>query len=305
MSFVGKWFGFGKDQGFDDGLRAYERQAFQEAIENFRLSVESGKDRAVRERSKSYLAGCLGKLAAQATQNRDFESALQLYQEGVSVRPGFADLWYGLGRTHLTLGDAQNAIEAAEQALELNPNFGSAGLLKGMALYKNGDTDEGFKLIELAVQKDPRLATEDFKLAQTLHNAQKTDQAYEALKEVRPAPSHVHDLIGTGNQASKQGDWQTAETAYRAALELAPHYADIAVLLGQTLMEQSRLPEAVQSFNLALQTNPEYAEAHALLGITYRRLDQEPEAMTAFRRALELDPDHPIASQEVLYKRTF
>jgi len=41
MTFVGKWFGFGQNEHFDRGLRAYENKGFAEAAAHFSQAVET------------------------------------------------------------------------------------------------------------------------------------------------------------------------------------------------------------------------------------------------------------------------
>jgi Flp pilus assembly protein TadD len=90
---------------------------------------------------------------------------------------------------------------------------------------------------------------------------------------------------------------------YERVLEIAPGYADVWVRQGQALMETGELDLAHRAFQRAIAVNPEFADAYALLGVVVRRQGDEENAMFAFRKALEFDSGHPIASQEVLYRR--
>lgn len=303
MSFVGKWFGFGIDESFDDGIRAYESNHFDQALESFRSTVASAKDKATQERAKNYVAGCLGKLAQEAWDLREFGSALSLLEEAVTIRPGFADLWMKLGYTQLIIGDINSAKSSATKAQEINPKYAQAGVLLGTILFREGEHQAGIEAISSWITEGSALDTTAWKNAKSAFEEGDMDETYAQLKEIKPAPSDVNDMIAEGDLAAKEGQWIRAEVVYRQAMEMAGSFPDIRCRYGQALMEIGELNQSVEQFEIAVKLNPKYSEAYALLGVVYRRQDEEEKAMESFRKALEIDPDHPIASQEILHPR--
>ncbi|QYK52728.1 MAG: tetratricopeptide repeat protein [Fimbriimonadaceae bacterium] len=303
MSFVGKWFGFGKDPNFDDGIRAYEKAEFAEALAHFNACVTNSREAAVRERAKNYISGCLGKLARRAYDRREFEEALTYLDQATEVRPGFADLWLTKAKVEKALGDAKAAMEHAEKSLEINPTFGGAMVMRGVLVYKLGDYQKGFEEIRRGIETDPRLETNDWKKGLSFHESGNFKQALSEFEQIHPQGGDVNDLVAQGDDLARKGSWKQAQEMFRAATEMAPNYADIRSRHGQSLMELGELAAAAQAFQRAIAINPDYSDAFALLGIVLRRQDDEENAMAAFRQALELDPHHPIASQEILYRR--
>jgi Tfp pilus assembly protein PilF len=83
-----------------------------------------------------------------------------------------------------------------------------------------------------------------------------------------------------------------AESAYRAALAIAP--ADPAVMhnLGVTIATRGRHREAVGCFENALQADPGFVSAHFNRGVALLRLGETQEAIKAFGRAAQLEPEH-------------
>lgn len=303
MSFVGKWFGFGKDPSFDDGIRAYEKRAFSDAMEKFRDAIKESKDRALRDRARSYLAGSLGKMANEAILAREFDDALAYLSEAVEVRDDFADLWLQKGRVQFILGDLQSAEISVSRALDLNPNYSLARFLFNLIKYRREEHSAGVAGMKEAVERDSRLDTAEWKEGLAKHAAGDFDAALKNFKEVRPAFSDVHDYVSQGDAAAKKGHWEEAKSLFAKASDIAPAYADIAVRLGQVNMELNELDDALEQFVHAQDLNPTYAEAVALKGVVLRRLGRDEEAVSAFRETLQIDPGHPIASQEVLYRR--
>lgn len=303
MSFVGKWFGFGKDPAYDDGVRAYEKHHFSDALDHFLNSSDSAADLAVRERAKSYAAGCLGKIAREQLDQRNFEKAVSCLEEATELRPGFADLWQTLAVAHRIQGDLDLSEAAAKRALAINPQYGMARVTLGTVLYKRGDLSGGFSEIEQAVRGDSRLDTPDLQAGNKHHEAGEHDKALECYCRIKPSGRDLNDYMAAGDESAKRGDWQGAKDMYGEAVAIAPGYADLRCRLGQTFMELNDLANAGLEFQHAIAANPNYAEAYALLGILNRRQGDEENALTAFRRALDIDPMHPIASQEVLYRK--
>lgn len=303
MSFVGKWFGFGQDAQFDEGVRCFERGDFEGAAGLFRECLAGTGVRSVKERAKSYLAGSLGRLAAGSFVRRDFEDSLRYLSEAVEVRPGFADLWLSLARVKFVLGDSSGALGACEQALVINPGYANAKLLEGTVFYKSGMRDQGVTRMKEAVDADPRLLTAEWSEGLEAHLAGDFETALSSFKEIRPKTTDVHELMFEGDRLAKGGDWGGALERFDAAGELAPEYADLAVRRGQVLLETGDVEGAVSALQRATELNPDYAEAFALMGVGLRRLDREDEAMAAFRQALAIDPDQAIASQEVIWRR--
>ncbi|MFX8786136.1 hypothetical protein ABTM90_20150, partial [Acinetobacter baumannii] len=81
MSFVGKWFGFGRNPHYDDGVRAYERGDYPAAIESFRLCLEGEPEPGAKERAKNYLAGSLGRLAQAELEEGALDQAVEHLSE--------------------------------------------------------------------------------------------------------------------------------------------------------------------------------------------------------------------------------
>ncbi len=303
MSFVGKWFAFGQDEAFDNGIRAYEKSEFDAAADHFRNSSTSAMDPALRERARSYVAGCLGKLARSAQSSRDFELAASLLTEATKIRPGFADLWHSMAINCRSLGEHKDALEAVDRALELNPGYALALVTKGTVLMRSGRTESGAQLVQEAVESDPRLDGAAFRAGLEALGQGDTAKAIDEFCQISAAKGDVTDFIANGDHHAKSGNWVGAIEMYSTALEYAPGYSDVRCRLGQALMETGELDEACSQLQRAIAGNPDYAEAYALLGVAKRRQGDEENALAAFRQALAIDPNHPIARQEILYRR--
>jgi tetratricopeptide (TPR) repeat protein len=305
MAFVSKWFGFGHDPAFDDGVRAFEKRSFQEAVGHFRESASGSADRALKDRAKSYLAGCLGKMARAQFDAREFDSARSFAREATDVRPQFADLWLLRARIEKALSQWDDARESVATALEINPNYGAALVLRGVLLLHVGETQTGFRSVQEGIKMDDRLIGMEWLEGEAAFRRGEFLDALSHFEQIEPRGSDIHDILSRGDELAKKGEWRAAANLYSAVTEIAPAYADVRIRHGQALLELGELDQANRAFQHAIAVNPEFAEAYALMGIVARRQDDEETAIAAFRKALDYDPQHPIASQEVLYRRKY
>jgi Flp pilus assembly protein TadD len=300
MAFVGKWFGFGRNEKFDAGVRYYEAGEFRAAADAFRIVSQSESDLTLRQRAKSYLAGALGRLGKEAIGKGDQTAALSLLSEAVVIRPRYADLHMALAMVHEALGEYTKRNEEVEAALRINPNYGMAVLYQASMMMMSGDHTNGLARAVQGVSLDRRLETDLFREAIALADAGKWDDAALKLREVRPTGQDDPDFLSMrGDRMMALGRHEDAAESFRHAIELSAGYPDLHVRYGQALLEIGQVERAADEFREAVSINADYAEAHALLGVAYRRLEKEDEAMASFRRAIELDPNQVIASYEL------
>ena len=119
--------------------------------------------------------------------------------------------------------------------------------------------------------------------------------ASEALKQV----SEVADRIRRGLEHHQAGDLQSAESAYREALDLAPDHPDGHYLLGSLLGESGRLDEALEHLEQAARLDPSAAAARSDIGNVYRAQGRLEEAESAYRGAIAIDAEFSNAHRNL------
>ena len=80
---------------------------------------------------------------------------------------------------------------------------------------------------------------------------------YEAA--VAASPHNFSYWLGLGQARERDGDRPAAESAYRQALGLAPHYARTKWALGNNLVRQGRIDEGVDLIRRAVDQDPAFA----------------------------------------------
>ena len=94
-----------------------------------------------------------------------------------------------------------------------------------------------------------------------------------------------------GETLLHQGSMDEAVAHFRTAVKIKPDYAEAHNNLGSALRQRGELDEAVGHLQTALQIRPDYAGAHYNLGITLLQKGDLDGAIAHLQRALEINSD--------------
>lgn len=300
MGNIGSQLGFGRNERYDEAIRAYEKGNFKEAADLFKVCLRSDPDPSTRERANSYMAGALGKLAKIEVEQMHWDRALYYLDDAICVRPAYADLRMLRAVVFDSLNQTDDRMFDIRFALDMNPRYGLAVLHDGIKKYEEGDRANGIERIWESARYDPRLKTEEFEEALSLHGKGEHLRALEKFKDVWPMEqTDAEEIAAEADGYAHEGRWRDAEESYRRAIDLAPGFADVRCKHGQALMELDEVEQAIAEFREAVSINERYADGYAHLGLGLRSAGLEPEALDAFRAALEVDPEHVVAKAEV------
>jgi protein O-mannosyl-transferase len=108
---------------------------------------------------------------------------------------------------------------------------------------------------------------------------------------VAKAPSNERAHDNLGNALIEQGRVEDAIAQYEKAIELGPNSATSCNNFGAALTECGRLDEAVIRLEKALKIRPDYADAHINLGIALTRSGRTDEAIAHLNEALAINAD--------------
>ena len=98
----------------------------------------------------------------------------------------------------------------------------------------------------------------------------------------------------------RQGNWEQAESDFRAALELNPSQPQVLNYLGYSLVEKRiRLDEALEMIELAVAASPDSGYIIDSLGWALYRLGRYQEAVPHMERAVELMAVDPVVNDHL------
>jgi len=212
-----------------------------------------------------------------------YEEAVASYECATELDPENADAFYGLGMAYLKQKDYRKAFENFEEALFIEPDYPDAHYAMGV-------------IYPLIFKDKKDKAVEHFKKYLKLRpGASDREKVEEWIDRLEGAGEMLYDddMVSAYNQgveAFESGNLGEAESYYRQALKMNPHYAPAHHGLGLVYVKQKRPGDAVKEFKEALQIDPRDVEAHYDLGVVYPMLGEYDKAIYHYTQYLKLDP---------------
>ncbi len=87
--------------------------------------------------------------------------------------------------------------------------------------------------------------------------------------------------------------WHSTKTLFQHAAAVTSGNFVADTVLGNVLIEERKLTEAVEHCRKALEIAPDYSEAHNTLGNIYARQEKYDDALEHYRAAIQSDPYYP------------
>ena len=116
---------------------------------------------------------------------------------------------------------------------------------------------------------------------------------YRCLSSINPSSASAH--IGLGDAYFGLGDYDSAEAAYRDALDLEPNNGDGLFNLAATLRVTECYDEAIEFYYRAFETEPDRIAVYWELAYSLEMIGNTDAAEKAYNTCLDHDPDHGMA----------
>ena len=270
--------------------------------------------------------------AQEALAAKRYPEAVREFQNILRIDPNSAGVHANLGTVYYAQAKYPEATASFEQALKLKPGLKGAVAFLGMSLARAGRVQEATPLLEKGFQSP---LSDDWKLeaglllgdaCQRANNSKCLQTVLAELQRLYPtntevlyfsyrlhaslAARAVADLVKSapdsarlhqlsGELLESDGDFASAVSEYRKALEIEPRLPGCHRALGVALLNLSTgdaaRREAEDHFRLELSINPNDPAAEYQLGELFWLRDQPKEAFAHFTRALQLQPSFPDA----------
>lgn len=121
------------------------------------------------------------------------------------------------------------------------------------------------------------------------------EELQDRLALVRTAEA----AFAEGLAAVDRGAYRAAADRFRAALDAAPHRADIRYNLGLALLKAGDPAAATPVLEEAARLRPDHADSRYAFGSVLRQRRAYDRALAEFRAAAGLDPDHAAAAYAI------
>jgi serine/threonine-protein kinase len=215
--------------------------------------------------------------------------SLAYFQRAIALDSGFADAWAGLADAYNMLGfyDLMRPTRAyplgraaAEIALRLDPSNARAHTALG-AIHGWYDLDQEASLREFqaAIQSNPEYWIAYAWRAPLLQVLGRPDEAIASGKQAIEGDRYypiTHMALGWRDYVA--GEFEQAEQRFRRILDLTPGSPVARRLLGQTLTEMGRYPEAESELRSALASPGHSSSVEAQLAYLLARTGRTDSA---------------------------
>jgi tetratricopeptide (TPR) repeat protein len=218
------------------------------------------------------------------------EEALAMYREAVRLHPDHVQSRVDLGAFLARRGDGDGALAEYREAVRRRPD--SPAALGGLSYFlgRLGRFDEQAAVWREAIRREPDIGYNHFGLGGALRDQGKFDDAIAEFREALRLKFNavvVYQSIGIAREG--QGMYDEAIAAYRESARLDPiNGILLRANIGNSLMAQHRLPEAVDEFRELIRVRPDNYYGYLYLSRALTGLGKFDEAIAVLRRATEL-----------------
>jgi tetratricopeptide (TPR) repeat protein len=299
------WFlcglgGFAQSSGtFDRGLTEFRAGNYSSAAALF----------ADAEAASPGATDALLYQAKSLVNLQDFAGAERVLRGYVPSHPDSSDALYMLGFVLNRQNRPAESLASYTKAASIERPRGDDLKMVGLDYVLLDDYADAIKWLEKAVTLDGTNKDAWYYLGRAYYTKSlliEARKAFLTVLDLDPRDSKAENNLGLIFESSAQPE--AAIEAYRAAIawqEQSPHPSEQPyVNLGNLLMEQGRMEEALAPLEKAGALAPDNAFCHMTLGVYYRKIGKAVPARRELERATQLDPENAAAHYQLgrLYK---
>jgi tetratricopeptide (TPR) repeat protein len=260
-------------------------------LEDSPLATLSSAQRVeVRQRVTAGIARAYLNLGVMRAQARRFDQAALMFEKAAAVDGDFPQVQSSLGLAYFNAKQFDKAIAPLGRALEKAPD---PALRRLMALAEL-NTEHYDKAVEL-LQDDPeRFRDTSLQFAYGLAlvksgRAAEAERIFSGLLARNGGSAELNVLLGQANAAL--GDFDSAVTRLKRALELKPDVAEANAALGVIYYKQGKMDEAEAALRAELLVSPNDYKSQQNLAAVLESQQRPEEALPLLRAALQAKPD--------------
>ena len=228
-------------------------------------------------------------LGTLSVQKEQWQEGIKYYQKAIEIKPDLAAAYRNLARAYETIGNYAEAAECRRQAYSLEPanqKINQPNQVTKSNLESSNETSK------IGISSD---ATATYKtLGKMLQSQGQIEAAWQSYKKgLSVQPNDPEIYLNIGSLYAEQQQWVEAIECYKKSLSLKQNYADAYRKLATAWTQIGKQTEAYNCWYRAYTLEPEKAtaEEHLILGNTLVRQNVIDQAISCYCRAIELNPN--------------
>jgi tetratricopeptide (TPR) repeat protein len=208
-----------------------------------------------------------------ASDNGDFDLAINCFTETVRLMPDDPNAYYCRGNAYRDKSDFEKAIVDYTVAIRLKPDFAWAYGNRGATYFSTNDFDRSIA---------------------------------DNTEAIRLEPGNANSYLGLGNSWLKKSDINKAIACYTEAIRLKPDLADAHYNRGVAYAKINDMDKAIADSTEAIRLEPGNVEAYFSRAIDYTTTNDFGKAIADCTEAIRLKPSYAAAyfSRGIAYERS-
>lgn len=278
-TFASAYYGMGKALAQAEMLR--------QAADAFRKAIQYNPQNEEYSSSLLYIVGMKFNEGNNNYRDRNWEAALENYQEAIDIDARFHQSYLMLARAYQKLDDYASAMEALDRVLAVKPDYVNAYIEKGKLLKREGRDEEAEAAYQLALSVDPNSTKALVGLGAILMS-DRQDEAIEIFKaalKIDPKDGAAAEHLG--EIYSIREEWAEAKRYLELAVGLKSRDHITAWRLAQVYNQLQDYENARQMAKRSTDIRNSFEYAWYEKGLAEKALGNRVAAMEAFRNALK------------------
>jgi len=247
-----------------------------------------------QERARQALAR-FGQTLTPETGDQEY----RVYRAALALAPADCHLHRHCAMLRFELGDFASAAWHWRAVVAMFPDCADARVRLGEALARGRRLDEAAREYAEAIRCRPEGLEAYQWLTAVLQAQGRVEEAADCVSRALRVWPHPAGYRTLGDLLVKQGRLAEAVAPYRRGLELAPQDPGLHESLAAALAAQEELDEAAAHLQAVLQADPEHVVARCALARVLARQGKAEEAAQEYRQVLLLNPGYPEALSAV------
>lgn len=205
-----------------------------------------------------------------------------------------------IGEAYILEGNYTAALGELLKAKELNPEDPLTYNYLGFCYMAKNMMPEAIVHFKKAVALNPSYAPARNNLGSAYMRLKEYDAAIAVFEEITKdalyATPHF-PLSNLGNAYFGKGDYETALSYYKKALNIQPNFVNALAGVGRTYLRMNEPRLALRYLEQALKTNPKLADIHYYLAEAYLMTGKLEQARASYLTVIDLAPRDSELSQ--------
>ena len=207
-----------------------------------------------------------------------------IMQHRVDKYSGDSSARLNLAVLRLARLDPQGAVPLLLDAVRISPDDAECRSTLGIALRAVGRSSEAIDQLQIALRIRPDLAVAQYNLGLALLQGGRTADAVVEFRKTAatfPTDTVITDQLARalerrGGELGRAGDWDQAFSVYKEWVALKPKDPLAHVSLGEALVRQGKLKDALSQFDDALLIDPSLQVAQENRAALQQKMGSKP-----------------------------